>query len=403
LDTELGDAELAGVFTGCHAYVQPYRGEGFGLPILEAMACGLPVIATAGGSSDDFVSDDLGYRIPSRRVDIQQADAAGLDLCGRGWWLEPDFDSLVDLLRHVHSSRAEADAKGRRAASVARVKWSWHATAMRVEERVGVLGAPQSESRRAGASRRHTPTQLRTGLAFVRILSAKGPTILTRSGTWDAEIVREVVDADFYGLRSWSPCRPPRFIVDVGAHIGAFSMWAASRHTNTQVLAFECEPGNAEIARRNLTRFSNVVLVEAALGGDKPATGILPPLESPLNTGGFRVQYEELPDGTGSGKPPRTMTLAEVFRKYRIDRIDFLKLDCEGSEWHILTDVPSELLRRIDVVSMELHCRYPQRESVGRMKSLLKPYFRSIKVQQTEDQTLCRIYASLPISGCRRL
>lgn len=45
------------------AYVSPYRAEGFNLPVLEAAACGLPVICTAGGATDDFTAPDFALRV----------------------------------------------------------------------------------------------------------------------------------------------------------------------------------------------------------------------------------------------------------------------------------------------------------------------------------------------------
>src|SRR5439155_23180433 len=47
------------------AYVSPYMAEGFNMPVLEAASCGCPVIVTAGGSTDDFTTDDFALRIES--------------------------------------------------------------------------------------------------------------------------------------------------------------------------------------------------------------------------------------------------------------------------------------------------------------------------------------------------
>ncbi|HVV73993.1 MAG TPA: glycosyltransferase, partial [Verrucomicrobiae bacterium] len=54
LNQELPEADLPRLYAACDCLVHPYRGEGFGLPVLEAMACAKPVIVTAGGAADDF-------------------------------------------------------------------------------------------------------------------------------------------------------------------------------------------------------------------------------------------------------------------------------------------------------------------------------------------------------------
>ena len=49
-------------------YVSPYHAEGFNLPVLEAVACGIPVVVSAGGSTEDFTHPAFArYRITFRR------------------------------------------------------------------------------------------------------------------------------------------------------------------------------------------------------------------------------------------------------------------------------------------------------------------------------------------------
>jgi glycosyltransferase involved in cell wall biosynthesis len=58
-------ARVARLYQAVDAYVSPYLAEGFNLPVLEAAACGLPVLCTAGGPTDDFVTDDFALRVAS--------------------------------------------------------------------------------------------------------------------------------------------------------------------------------------------------------------------------------------------------------------------------------------------------------------------------------------------------
>ena len=56
LADELSEEEMAGLYRACDCVVQPYRGEGFCLPVAEAMACARPVIVTGFGPSLDYCS-----------------------------------------------------------------------------------------------------------------------------------------------------------------------------------------------------------------------------------------------------------------------------------------------------------------------------------------------------------
>lgn len=58
------DVELAALYAGAEAFVYPSRYEGFGLPLLEAMAAGTPVIATRGGSIPEVAGDAAEYFDP---------------------------------------------------------------------------------------------------------------------------------------------------------------------------------------------------------------------------------------------------------------------------------------------------------------------------------------------------
>jgi glycosyltransferase involved in cell wall biosynthesis len=78
---------LMALYNACDLYVSPYRAEGFNLPPLEAAACGLPILVTAGGSTDDYFDPQLGLQIPSRLC--QEKDTM---------FLSPDLDALQNCI-----------------------------------------------------------------------------------------------------------------------------------------------------------------------------------------------------------------------------------------------------------------------------------------------------------------
>lgn len=140
LDTELPPEALPGLYAACDCLVHPYRGEGFGLPILEAMACGLPVIVTAGGAADDFAKEGFAYKIPATRRNIGDT-VSGMKLAGPGWLLEPDSGALAARMKWVFENRTEARELGRRASDYARREWTWENAARIAAQRLRELNA----------------------------------------------------------------------------------------------------------------------------------------------------------------------------------------------------------------------------------------------------------------------
>jgi tetratricopeptide (TPR) repeat protein len=86
-------AQTANLYQAADAYVAPYRAEGFNLPVLEAAACGLPVICTAGGPTDEFTDESFALRIPSQLVTAQ------IQGMPRAHELDPAERALETLMR----------------------------------------------------------------------------------------------------------------------------------------------------------------------------------------------------------------------------------------------------------------------------------------------------------------
>ncbi len=143
IDRDLGEQEMAGLYAACDCLVHPFRGEGFGLPIVEAMACGLPVIVTGAGPVLDYATEETAFFIPARRGMFAECRVGDLETIGRPWLWEPDQDALVEHLRRVAADPASARAKGSAASAWIREHFTWARTAEAVERRLHALAAEE--------------------------------------------------------------------------------------------------------------------------------------------------------------------------------------------------------------------------------------------------------------------
>ena len=153
LTEELSSKEIAGLYTACDVLVHPYRGEGFGLPVLEAMACGLPVIVTAGGSTDDFADDQHAYRVPAVRRSIGR-QVGDIKLVRNGWLLEPSLEALGERMRWTFEHPVEARQKGLSASEYVSREWNWNRSAEVAARRIHALARRKTAQRSETEARR---------------------------------------------------------------------------------------------------------------------------------------------------------------------------------------------------------------------------------------------------------
>lgn len=139
IDRDLSPAELAGLYTACTCLVHPYRGEGFGLPIAEAMACGVPPIVTGYGAAMDFCTSDNSWLIPARIEKLSLKQVGNLETVDYPWLAEPDFQSLVDVMRHVFANPDEIRVKGNAACRHINAHFTWEHAGKTASERLRAL------------------------------------------------------------------------------------------------------------------------------------------------------------------------------------------------------------------------------------------------------------------------
>lgn len=102
IDEDLSMAQMEALYKQCDALVAPSRGEGFGLPMAEAMGYGIPVITTAYGGQSDFCTEETSWLID---FSFQYAKThMGLF---DSVWMEPDVTHLGQLMEEVRHALPE--------------------------------------------------------------------------------------------------------------------------------------------------------------------------------------------------------------------------------------------------------------------------------------------------------
>ncbi len=144
-------------------------------------------------------------------------------------------------------------------------------------------------------------------------------------------------------------------VVDVGANVGIFSVYAVRRGA-ARVLAVEPHPNNAAFLERNLrTNEATGVEVARCALADRDGTVRL--------TLAAKGVAHRLCDRDQDGAAPTESievtaeTLAGLCRARGVERIDLLKLDCEGAEGLILPSLGPEGLAHVDRIALEFHDR----------------------------------------------
>lgn len=172
-----------------------------------------------------------------------------------------------------------------------------------------------------------------------------------RGGTLDAQIASRIIRDDSE-YRLPIDCEPS-VIFDVGANIGAASVYFALRYPEARIFAFEPLPENLDVLHRNLEPFGERVTIVPMGLGNRSGTFTYRYSGDSLNPGGGAFRGVGC-DADRSVRLPVT-TIADVCRTSDIDHVDVLKLDAQGAEHAVLQGMSRAMLARVEVVIGELH------------------------------------------------
>jgi glycosyltransferase involved in cell wall biosynthesis len=130
----IGQADLVDLYQQSHVFVLPSKGEGWGLPLIEAAAAGLPIITTLHSGQTEFLQHIASSVIP---VEFDMAPITCEEYKffyptedgNWGEWAHPRIDSIRQALRTARDNYAQLQSRAFANSSIIRDAFSWERSA----------------------------------------------------------------------------------------------------------------------------------------------------------------------------------------------------------------------------------------------------------------------------------
>ena len=163
-------------------------------------------------------------------------------------------------------------------------------------------------------------------------------------------------------------------VIDIGGHIGLFTLYASQFCKNGQIFTFEPMNENFDILSQNIIS-NNLKQVKHF---NLAVTNSNSPVKLYLNDddSGHSMFSESSESVTVN-----SISLKEIFDKNKIEHCNFLKLDCEGSEYEIIRHLPSEYFQKIDKMIIEYHMADTHPELLDELMQILKSHNYEFKIK----------------------
>lgn len=161
----------------------------------------------------------------------------------------------------------------------------------------------------------------------------------------DEAVIRETWVENVYRIHESDLARDGAVMVDIGANIGAVTVYAASLGAHVHVVAVEPERENLDYLVRNVAANhvgDQVSVVELAVSTHAGVGSMVP------RHGNSTLTYDLTADHQVG-----IVSLADLFARNGIDECDVLKIDAEGSEYDIIAGANLTVLRRIRYLTLE--------------------------------------------------
>lgn len=182
-------------------------------------------------------------------------------------------------------------------------------------------------------------------------IEIRGTKFYIRPRTTDLLILAEIFEEKCY-QPTFMLKKKFNLIVDLGAHMGSFSIWANKIFQPQKIISIEMEQDNFKMLQKNIAvnKLSNKIkLINKAIYSQNKFMKYKKTL---FDKG--RQHLVITPNN--KSQSVKTINLVSLIKENQIKKIDFLKIDIEGAEKYLLTEKNKDIFKhKVDFLMMEVH------------------------------------------------
>lgn len=168
-------------------------------------------------------------------------------------------------------------------------------------------------------------------------------------------------------------------IIDIGGHIGLFALYASQFCKKGQIYSFEPVIENYNLFLKNVesNNLTNIKVFNTAVSKSDGKINLF--LNEDQAAHSIFTKSESINE-------VNSITLQSIFEDNKIKNCNLLKIDCEGAEYEILENLPTEYFIKIQKIIIECHFVKTRKELFNNLKISLKQHNFELVEKELENE-----------------
>ncbi len=203
-------------------------------------------------------------------------------------------------------------------------------------------------------------------------------------------LIDQIISSDQYQARQF--IKKDTIVIDAGANIGVFAIFAAALAPAGRVFAFEPAKKTFDLLKRNTAPYAQIVCLSSALGVERSRKNILVREgTSAENIMEDSPMFDRGGNSKGVWEKVDMTTIDSFVSEKGLPRVDFIKIDSEGYEANILRGAEKTIRIFEPVIAMSAYHNRGDKEELPRILKKIDDKYECKLYTDCEQDLVCRV------------